>query len=250
MFVILVLLIIVFLFVYRLNKHNIKGAIGESRVARQLKRLPKNEYKILNDILIRTDKGSSQIDHVVISVYGIFVIETKSYGGWIHGNEKSEDWTQTIYKNRTKFRNPIRQNWGHIYALKDVLSDFKQMKYHPIVVFAGNGILKNITAKTPVIYSQYLFRTIRDKSETPNLSIEQVNNITAKLKEINNQSRKSKKEHVRQVKNHVDEGKRKVRLLICPRCDGDLVIREGQFGKFYGCSNYPKCRYSRPYGRR
>ena len=247
MIVILLILVIILVIVYRVNKHNIKGARGESKVARELRRLPKNEYKILNDILIRSDKGSSQIDHVVISVYGIFVIETKNYRGWIHGNEKSEDWTQTIYKNRTKFRNLIRQNWGHIYAIKNVLSDIKQVKYHPIVVFAGNGVLKNITAKTPVIYSQYLIRTIREISETLNLNIEQVNNITAKLKEIDSQSRKSKKEHVRQVKNHVDEEKRKVRLLICPKCDGDLVVREGQFGKFYGCSNYPKCRYSRPY---
>ena len=33
--------------------------------------------------------------------------------------------------------------------------------------------------------------------------------------------------------------------LFCPKCNAKLVIRRGRFGKFYGCSNFPKCRYTR-----
>ena len=73
------------------------GAKGESRVARELRRLNPKEYIVLNDLVVKTSRGSSQIDHVVISIYGIFVIETKTYRGWIHGNENSEYWTQSIY---------------------------------------------------------------------------------------------------------------------------------------------------------
>ncbi len=29
----------------------------------------------------------------------------------------------------------------------------------------------------------------------------------------------------------------------CPQCNGNLIERRGKFGKFYGCSNYPKCRF-------
>lgn len=32
----------------------------------------------------------------------------------------------------------------------------------------------------------------------------------------------------------------------CPECESELVIRHGRFGKFIACSNYPKCKYSRP----
>jgi restriction system protein len=32
---------------------------------------------------------------------------------------------------------------------------------------------------------------------------------------------------------------------ICPKCGGSLVERSGKFGKFYGCSNYPKCDFTR-----
>ena len=122
---VLLILIVVVIF-YRLNASKWKGAKGERRVARKLKRLGSKEFKVFNNVIINTSKGSSQIDHVVVSVYGIFVIETKNYTGWIHGSEHSEYWTQTIFKTRNKFRNPIKQNWAHIYALKEILHDFEQ----------------------------------------------------------------------------------------------------------------------------
>ena len=62
---------------------DVKGFIGEKTVASELDRLPSEEYRILNDVLISFGSGSSQIDHIVISIYGIFVIETKNYKGWI-----------------------------------------------------------------------------------------------------------------------------------------------------------------------
>ena len=247
LFELLVIIVIVLIFVYKLNKHKIKGLIGESKVARRLNKLSGAEYKILNDVLLKTNTGSSQIDHIVISVYGIFVIETKNYSGWIHGHENSEYWTQSIYKKKTKFRNPIKQNWAHIYALKKVLSDFKQVSYHPIIVFTGGAKLKNISSKIPVIYDGQISRTIKDKTRIPNLSIEQIKNIAGKLNEINIQDRKSRREHIHQVKSNSSERKRKEKLKICPNCGGNLVIIDGQYGKFYGCSNYPKCRYKLSY---
>ncbi len=247
---ILFIIVIALFILYSLNKYKIKGFIGESKVAIQLSRLRDDEYTVLNNVLIRTGRGSSQIDHVVISIYGIFVIETKNYSGWIHGNEKSEYWTQSIYKKKTKFRNPIKQNWAHIYALKEVLSNIKQVTYHPIVVFAGSAELKNIVSGIPVIYDHQLFRTIMDKKVTPVLTTEQMKNITDKLQLVNIQDKEIKKEHVYQVRNNAYERKQKERLLICPRCGGNLVARDGQYGKFYGCSNYPKCRYTLDYRAR
>jgi hypothetical protein len=240
---ILFIIIIVLVIVYKLNAHKIKGAIGESRVARQLNKLQDDEYIVFNDILIKSDRGSSQIDHIVISIYGIFVIETKNYKGWIHGNENSEYWTQSIYKDKEVFRNPIRQNWAHIYSLKEVLSDFKKVTYHPIVVFAGSAELKNIVSKIPVIYANQLFQIIMGKRGNPILTIEQVKNIAHKLNEVNIKDKTIKKEHIHQVQNHAYERKQKEKSLFCPRCGGNLVVREGPYGKFYGCSNYPQCRY-------
>ena len=241
---------IILIIAYKLYLPKIKGSIGESIVAGELHRLQNQEYKVLNDVWIRTSNRSSQIDHIVISIYGIFVIETKNYKGWIHGNEKSEYWTQSIYNKKTKFRNPIRQNWAHIYALKEALSEFQQIRYFPIVVFAGSASLKNVKSQLPVIYDNELVQTIIKSSEVPNLSIVQVDNIVDKLNEVNNRDKEAKKEHVYQVRNHVYGRRQKEKLLICSRCGGKLIVREGPYGKFYGCSNYPKCKYKLSFGRR
>ncbi len=34
---------------------------------------------------------------------------------------------------------------------------------------------------------------------------------------------------------------------ICPKCGGKLVLKIGKFGKFYACSNYPKCKFTKPF---
>ena len=210
-------------------------------VASELNRLPSEEYRVLNDVLISSGSGSSQIDHIVISIYGIFVIETKNYKGWIHGNEGSEYWIQSIYKEKTKFGNPIKQNGAHVYALRRALSAFEHAEYYPIVVFAGSAKLKNVSSKIPVIYDYQLVQTIMEHRETPQLSVAQVNAIVDKLKSIMIQDKES---HINHVKNHIWDKKTEVKATVCPRCGGSLVIRDGRYGKFYGCSSYPKCTYT------
>ena len=95
-------IIIIFIFlVFGILFRKSKGKVGEDRVAHILCRLPKEEYRVINNLMLRTQSGSTtQIDHVVISQYGIFVIETKFYKGWIYGGENSEFWTQNIYGNK------------------------------------------------------------------------------------------------------------------------------------------------------
>ena len=107
------------------------GKVGEKRVARKLDWLPK-EYITLNDIMLPTQYGTTQIDHIVLSPYGIFIIETKNYKGWIFGHENSEEWKQSLLGKKKwyrwsseqhKFRNPIRQNISHTRAIKKILSE-------------------------------------------------------------------------------------------------------------------------------
>ena len=129
--IVFVLFFIVVIIIIKIYSPKIKGSIGEAKVNTRLNFLGK-EYIVLKDILIKSSNGyTSQIDELVLSEYGIFVIETKNYKGWIFGNEKSENWTQVIYKEKNTFRNPIKQNWSHIYALKNVLSEFPNLKYFP-----------------------------------------------------------------------------------------------------------------------
>lgn len=244
--VIIAIILIIYasgVFIYKYYIPNIKGAEGEYSIARLLQKLDRKQYKIFNNIYLELNGRSTQIDHLVISVYGIFVIETKNFSGWIHGSEKSEYWTQSFYKEKREFRNPIKQNWAHIYFLKEILSDFNHVRYHSIIVFVGKAQLKNIYSNIPVIYKNELLKTIKQK-EIPCLSIDQVEYIANQLSRFIISDKKAKKEHKKYVKRNIYEREKNIRTLICPNCKGELVIRTGAYGEFYGCSNFPTCKFS------
>lgn len=67
----------------------IKGASGEAMGSWVLSHLPKEQYTVIHNVMLQTERGTSQVDHVVVSVYGIFVIEVKNYTGWISEMENS-----------------------------------------------------------------------------------------------------------------------------------------------------------------
>ena len=120
-----------------------KGIVGEIviNVAMWLK-LEKDVYHRLNNITLPlADGGSTQIDHVIVSRYGIFVIETKNYKGWIFGNEKQRQWTQVIMGRKYKFQNPLRQNYLHIKTLSDLL-ELEMSYFHSMIAFIGECELK------------------------------------------------------------------------------------------------------------
>lgn len=150
------------LFIWRVimsSPHSI-GKAGERHVARKLSWLPK-EYIVLNDIMLKTRYGTTQIDHVIVSPYGIFVIETKNYKGWIFGHENSEEWKQSLLGKK--------RMWGwssenHAYSVQQAQQRKRQM--------VANG--------------------------------------------------------------------------ICPQCCSALVERDGKYGRFLGCSNYPRCKFTSP----
>lgn len=243
-FVIILIAYTIKFFVRKYYLPKIKGVRGENRISRLLRKLNKNEYKVFNDIYIKSNGKSTQIDHLIISIYGIFVIESKNYNGWIHGNEKSEYWTQTFYKKRQKFRNPIKQNWAHIYFLKEILSSFNHVKYHSVIVFVGDGELKNIYSSIPVIYKNELIGIIK-QNKILNLSVDQVESIVIQLNKFIAADKDRKKEHKKYVKRNIHERNKKTRRQICPNCNGELIIRKGNYGKFYGCVNFPKCKFSK-----
>ena len=76
----------------------VRGAFGETLLAAALRRkLEASLYHVLNDIYLPLDDGSTtQIDHVVVSPFGVFVIEMKTYKGWIFGNPRDAKWTQAL----------------------------------------------------------------------------------------------------------------------------------------------------------
>lgn len=122
----------------------LKGKIGEFAVAAHVKLYLKGDYILLNDLTLPDiEGGTTQIDHILLSPYGIFVIETKNYKGWIFGSERQKQWTQKIYKQSFKFQNPIHQNYKHMKVLEQILADIVDMEFiHSVIVFMPEAVFK------------------------------------------------------------------------------------------------------------
>lgn len=245
----LVLLILIFIFGYliHISRPKIIGKRGEATVRMILSRLPESDYHTLNDILLTvSDSGTTvQIDHIVVSTYGVFVIETKCYSGTIYGSENKEYWSQYFRKSEYELRNPIIQNSAHINALRKMFAQYGDLHFFPIVVFSGDAVLK-VTTTTPVIYSSQLLHEIK-KHTKYHLMPEQRARVIKLLELCNQKSDDNERRHIASVKSKSFLSQRKIDRGICPQCGAKLVTRSGRFGSFIGCSNYPKCRFTMNY---
>lgn len=134
-------------FFWLLKQPFVKGMIGEFVVNLILSRsLNKAEYRLMKNVTLpTTDKdgksATTQIDHIVVSQYGVFVIETKNYRGWIFGTEKQKTWTQKIYRKNFKFQNPLHQNYKHTQTLAALL-ELSPEVIHSVIVFVGSATFK------------------------------------------------------------------------------------------------------------
>lgn len=240
-FIITIFLLGIFLIRFYIPK--IKGIIGEKTISSILYLLDKSKYKVINNIVIKNGNKTTQIDHIVISNFGIFVIETKNFKGWIIGNENSENWTQVIFKRKEKFYNPIKQNLGHINALKNCLNLYPHINYIPIVVFSSKSNIK-VNTTSYVINSYQLIPTIKNHSEL-NLTETDKESIFQKIIQANIIDTFNKNEHINSIKKIKQKRKNNIHENKCPKCGENLVLRNGKFGKFLGCISYPQCKFIR-----
>lgn len=230
---------------WKTNNPAIKGKMGEMNISSRLALLPKDKYIVLNDLFFKFGEYSSQIDHLVISVFGIFVIETKNYKGWIFGSSGKDRWTQNIWGNKYDLFNPIFQNESHIRFLK---RHFKELSLainfiHPIVVFLNADRLILNGDCDCVIWRRELNKYIKSFKEEV-LSYEDCEKIASILLTANIKDKKLRNQHIENVYVAKNSYKKKIGNGICPRCGGSLILRNGRYCKFYGCSNYPSCRFT------
>lgn len=239
---ILIVSIIIIIF-WKLYSPKIKGIIGEKSISSILYLLDKSKYSVINNIVLKRDTKTSQIDHVVISDFGIFVIETKNYKGWIVGNEKSEHWTQVLFKRKQRFYNPIKQNLGHINVLKTYLSKYPSINYIPIVVFLSKSDIK-VKTTHDIINSRQLIHTIKKYNEI-NIEKREKEDIYKIINDANLVDTYDKTEHIKSIKKLIQKRKSNIQDNKCPQCGEKLVLRNGKYGKFLGCTTYPKCKFIR-----
>ncbi len=158
-------LIAILIFFKFLGAGRFKGWLGETMVARALSRLNPNLYHTFHDLYLpRPDgHGTTQIDHVIVSPFGIFVIETKNYRGWIFGSEKQPKWTQQIYRRKSSFQNPLHQNELHLRALAVCLG-LPREAFLSVVLFIGHSEFR--TPMPPNVLNKGLTSWILNHQQT------------------------------------------------------------------------------------
>lgn len=193
-FVIMIILCIIIKIYYP----KFRGYMGEFWVKKELLKLPKNDYKILNDIMLEDDLGTHQIDHIIISKFGIFVIEMKNYYGMVAGNEFKDKWLQYLGKNKYPFKNPIHQNYGHIKSLERLLI-LENNNFISIICFS-DAVKLAVKSKSCVVCLRNLIKTI-NSFDKPILNID-INEVSNIILNNNITDRKKRKQHVNDIKNN------------------------------------------------
>lgn len=219
-----------------------KGRWGEWRVASSLgAMLDQSDYTVFSDLTLPTSDGTTQVDHIVVSRFGIFVVETKNMKGWIFGDAEQETWTQVVFGRKSRFQNPLRQNYKHLRAVHDLLA-VDAHKIHGVVAFVGTGVPKTKMPGDVVWGLASLGEYIKFRRFV-HFDDREVERIRALLSELALQkSWKARRAHVAHVKNRIRE--RQDSAPRCPRCGAVMVERQNRATKesFLGCSRYPKCR--------
>lgn len=215
-----------------------QGDLGESMVADLLARCAQEGDKIIHKIiLLNPDNGmTSEIDHILISTRGFFVIETKNLSGKIYGNDSMNRWQQYLDNGEYHdFRSPVKQNLTHIYTIKKILNIHERLEN--VVIFV-QGNTQNITSES--VYTLREFETYLNRLTVMTcLSEEERDSYYEQL--MKNKQEISIGEHIANI--HTQQVD--LQNNICPRCKAPLVLRKGKYGEFCGCSNYPKCKFTK-----
>ena len=240
-------LIPIFIFAVIIKSAWFKGILGEWQVNLLIKYfLDKNDYHLIKNVTLPTDDGTTQIDHIIVSKYGIFVVETKNMKGWIFGAENQKQWTQQIFKHKSKFQNPLHQNYKHVRTLEDLLligSNAKNNSIFSVIIFIGDstfktkmpenvrfarGGIKYIKSRTDIVFNAQEVASVIEEIESGRLK----------------RSIKTNRQHIKHVKEIIEE---KSDAKSCSKCGAEMVLRKAAKGKnvgneFWGCSGFPKCR--------
>lgn len=95
----------------------------ENHVANSLETLPSNYY-VLNNVGIKDNMGRSEIDSLVVSKNGIWIVEVKSHIGSIYGEEEDNVWDYERANGQDdEIENPLKQSYRQMKILKNIFDD-------------------------------------------------------------------------------------------------------------------------------
>ena len=223
----------------------VKGVLGETKVKVGAGlTLPSVLYQKYHNVTLPTVNGTTQIDHVFVSEFGVFVVETKNIGGRIYGGEHDREWTKVFPGGQKhKLQNPLDQNNRHVRAIENILAGIGLPKQavKSVVVFVGDGKLEQKMPQN-VTMGFEAARYVRS-FKTRILTDEQVEKICTVIESSRlRSSRATNRQHIQNLKRKTAPD-----LRICPECGRKMVLRTTRKGpnegkQFWGCRGFPKCR--------
>lgn len=192
----LAILEIIFVFIFYKKQNDFIGWLGENNTKDALKKLPKDKYTIINDIYICINGSIHQIDHVIVSSYGIFCIETKQWNGLILGNKYDKNWIKYMGKNKYICENPIRQNYGHVKSLCELLNMDEDKIYNIVCIPSGAKVRVKDDGEV-TRYNTIVNKILSYKEQV----IDNVDEIVDIINKNNIKDKQIKKEHIKNIKN-------------------------------------------------
>ena len=258
------------------------GVYGEYMTYKALRSYEKDGARFLyNCYLPKGKDGTTEIDLIMLYKSGVFVFESKNYSGWIFGDDRRRTWTQTLPSGRSShkehFLNPIMQNKLHIKWLEEQIG--AGLPIYSVIVFSNRCSFMDVSyfhQNTEVIHRKEVRRTVKKMmlNTTEELQPAEINRMYTRLYPFTQVSDEVKAKHIEDIWDPQNEEQKddsntistapnstgtvetvvpdsipqNTDNLICPRCGGKLVLRTAGRGanagkQFYGCSNFPKCRY-------
>ena len=234
--------------------NEVKGDVGE-QLTKFMAKIDIPETLVIHDVLIDgSETQTSQIDLLLIGEKGIYVAEVKMYSeARVYGDGKKSQWY--YYKSGQKYDiySPIKQNRNHIKHLKEFLKEYGDVPCFSVIVMICEDFKISNTNDDPehpdtvVVNGLLSLRKgleVLAKGKPQFFSKEQKQEIYEYIKANQYQGKEERQEHKERVKVIKAERDEVIKENKCPYCETPLVLRKGKYGEFFGCTNYPACKYT------
>ncbi|MDQ0154244.1 nuclease-related domain-containing protein [Robertmurraya andreesenii] len=206
------------------------GEIGEYKINIQLDQLL-NNCRYFSDVVLpntKSSSGYSQIDHIVLSPYAIFVIETKNYAGTIYGSRNRAKWS---VNGKFPMNNPFNQNFGHSKAIQSILSNVEDAQIVSIVSFSRrctfkvDAELRKIQSNELIVYdtelSEFINRkqnVLRLQSNAPIFTEDMLQSMSKVLNENNITDEAIRENHIKEIRKIVKGEELTEATTNIPKC--------------------------------
>lgn len=229
--------------------NELTGSFGEWLAKQYAKTFPGT--LVLHDVLIDgADQHTSQIDLLIVGNKGIYVVEVKMYSdARVYGDTGKTKWYYYSHGKKYEIYSPLRQNQKHVEYLQRFLKEFGEVPCFSVVTMvcddfkvSGERLPNMILCNSLPAMERGMYSIAAEKPDVwDEAKKQEIYDYIQNHQHIGKAARAEHKENVITYKNSL---KSMEQQKICPYCKTALILRKGKYGEFYGCSNYPKCKYT------